>query len=126
MFRWMGRRGAVLLVSACSVIAYGLAMFASASMEAPSWWPASVHRLFGISVPLWGVVWMAVGVFLLFGVPRRWPDWAQFAAGIALFSWWSFAALIYTINTPGTWGFGATYAGLALILLVTAGWEEPP
>jgi len=123
----LGRRGVLLLTLATMDFAYGVALFVTPPAVA-HWWPASAGELYGIPTYTWGILWMGVGVFMLFGLDRNWPDWPQFSAATALFAWWGFTAFVYSTTqpSPGTWGIGATYTGLALIVLVAAGWEEPP
>jgi peptidoglycan/LPS O-acetylase OafA/YrhL len=125
----IGRRGALLLVVALAYIAYGIAMALSYwdnSNSPPKWWPVTTPELFGISIPIWGVIWIVVGLFILSGIYPRWPDWPQFTAAIALSVWWGFSALVYflTVYSPGVWGIGATYIGFALTILIACGWEE--
>ena len=123
----VGRRGVLLLTIAAVDFSYGTALFVTPPAMA-HWWPASAGMLYGIPTYLWGVIWMGIGVFMLFGLDRNWPDWPQFGLASALFAWWGFTAIVYSITTGGvgTWGPGASYVGLALIVLVAAGWEEPP
>lgn len=127
--RYVGRRGAVLLVMAGADAVYGFALISTLGVsEVPNWWPASVGHVGTIAVSTWGIVWLAVALLLIVGSLRRAPDWAQFGAQLGLLSWWAFAALLNWIDnpSPGSWGPAAIYAGLAGLVLITAGWEEPP
>jgi hypothetical protein len=123
----IGRRGALLAVVAGVDVAYGTALATTSwtfRAGAPGWWPAALGGMFGVPVQEWGLLWIVVGLFLLTGVPRRMPDWPHFAVAIALWSWWAFAAVVY--GAAGTWGPGAIYAGMVLLVLIAAGWEDPP
>jgi hypothetical protein len=126
----IGRRGAMLVVLSVIDIVYGLAMFLTDLVfyAEPQWWPASIYSMFGLSVGIWGVVWMVVGAFLLTGIPKHIPDSIHFGAAVALWVWWAFAAMVYYFTTfsPGTWGPAAVYAGFSLLILIAAGWEDPP
>ena len=120
----------MLVVLGVADIAYGAALI-DVQYASPEtyrwWWPASLGAIFGIPLAGWGLLWIAVGVFLFTGVPRRWPDWPQFGAAVALKVWWAFAAVISAAVevTPGSWAPGALYVGFAVIVLISAGWEEP-
>ena len=123
------RRGALLLVLALADIGYGVAIITAAEhfyAGQPKWWPASVGGLYGIPIEVWGGVWVGVGLFLLTGVPRRFPDYWQFTVAVGLSAWWAFTAFVYALVTgyPGVWGPGCLYAGLSLIVLIAAGWED--
>jgi len=124
---WVGRRGAMLALAAAVDIIYGAAL-ATTPADTAIWWPAASHELFRFPVPAWGLVWIAIGVVLLTGIPRRIPDGFHFGLAVALWSWWSVASVLdwVTTDSPGLWGLCAIYAGLALGLLVAAGWEDPP
>jgi hypothetical protein len=118
----------MLAVLGCIDIAYGLALLQPLYSRAPAlWWPASLGVLYGLPVATWGGVWIAVGLFMFTGMPRRWPDWPQFAAAVAIKAWWAFTAFVASIITVsiGSWGPGAIYTGFALIVLISAGWTEP-
>lgn len=133
--RYIGRRGAVLILLACVDIAYGTAMIISRPVTmryAPTWWPASLGVLAGVSVRIWGIVWVVVGLFLITGIFRIWRGFHgarwQFATEVALKSWWALAAFWHwwKFPSPGGWGPAATYLGVAGLVILVTGWQEPP
>lgn len=126
----IGRRGSMLLVLGSIDIVYGIALLEQAWYPPGTafWWPSSLSQLYGLPIYIWGVVWVGVGLFLFTGIPRSLPDWPQFTAAVAIKVWWAFTAILassYDIST-GSWGPGAIYTGFALIVLISAGWEDPP
>lgn len=125
----VGRRGALLATLAGMDFTYGSAMLASYGLppEAePRWWPASVGVVAGIPVGAWGAIWVGVGLFLLTGIPRKASDRLQFAVAELLKVWWACAALLYWSEThsAGSWGPAAIYGGIAVMVLMCAGWRD--
>lgn len=135
LHRHVGRRGGALALLAAVDVGYGIALYTTRPVTmryTPTWWPASLGVLAGIPVHIWGIVWVCVGLFMATGVPRRWRGqhggrW-QFAADVALKSWWALASVLHwwKYGAPGAWAPAVTYAGFAALVLLIAGWREPP
>ena len=131
--RHIGRRGMVLLLLGLVDLAYGAGMILARPVTmryAPTWWPASVGQLAGLPTHTWGWIWVGIGFFLFTGIPRTWRDdhggrW-QFAAEVALKSWWALAALLYwwKYKALGAWAPAATYVGVAVLVLIISGWPD--
>jgi hypothetical protein len=107
-------------------IVYGFAL-ATTSHDAV-WWPASVGRLVGVSVHLWGALWLAVGVYLLIGVAVFYPQWRRrlFGTAATLKAVWAFVAVDYYWEVSphlAVWGPAAIYLSFAVCVLAL-GWPQ--
>jgi hypothetical protein len=92
------------------------------------WWPGSVHRLAGMPILTWGIIWCCVGSFMLgslFSLPR-W-DRAQFAVAAALNGCWAALSIQRSVisGEPGAWAPAAIYGGIAIAILIISAWPEP-
>jgi hypothetical protein len=81
-----------------------------------------------IPVEVWGIVWIAVGLFLFTGVWRK-RDNAQYVAATILTSTWA----VFVMNwwwknrdlQAGSWALGVVWAGIATATYLVSLWPEP-
>lgn len=130
----LSRRATLLLLLGATDVIYGTALLAANAAgftnrwwTTARWWPAAQGELLSIDILWWGIVWIGVGLMLMTGIAVR-TDKHLFAAEMLLKSIWGLGALYwaFTTSSPGLWGPAATYVGLSALILLAAGWTEPP
>jgi hypothetical protein len=126
----VGRRGTVLLALGAIFVLYGVSV-----LTAPTS-PFGGFAPFGLAVSPWGWLWIGCGALALTAAPRRGhPRWE--AAGynglllppalwslLHLGSW--LAHLAGDPGNPRGWVAATVWGALIVIVLVVAGWPEPP
>lgn len=125
LWRRVGRRGAVLLWLALLDLVYGSSLAHPPSETARS---ASI-RFFAdlMPLPVWGGLWLAVGVLCLAGAFLRHDRWAfAFATGlkvlwggVCLFGW-------MLAGLPRGWVSAVIFLPMAALVLIISTWPEPP
>ena len=130
----LGRRVVLLLLLGVINVVYGSALLVANNAgyrnrwwTTARWWPAAQGELLSIDIAWWGIIWICVGALLMTGVFSR-HDRHLFAVQMLLTSVWAFGSLYWAFTTasPGLWGQAASYAGMSGIVLLAAGWAEPP
>jgi hypothetical protein len=120
-------RVAFLAVLGIITFGYGTALVAAQASRSPAlWWPASIpdKKLLGVSIGIYGVVWMAVSLVQLLPLVTR-QTRIPFLASIVLAIFWGYLAVWWALShpyQPGAWGVPSIYIGAALLIWVTAVW----
>lgn len=121
-------RSTFLVILGSIQVPYGIALLLSQYAETPvRWWPGALREVDGVSVTVWGWVWIAVGLFVLATCWRR-SDRLPFAACVMLNFIWASLAIQRGFTPPheaGAWGPGVIYLGISVGVLMISAWPDP-
>jgi hypothetical protein len=114
--RRFGHRGSVLIGYAAVCEAYGTGL---AIGYAPTF-----HAAFHLPLTEFGWVFIATGVTVAAGAPRR-RDGAHFALAVASATGWALLIATHWASAYG-WAAGVSWAGVAAGLLLASAWPDAP
>jgi hypothetical protein len=111
-----GFRGLGLTAFATVCFAYGTALNLG---YRPTFFSA-----LGLSIPVFGWMFIGLGVFALTGVLLRRDRWHYAICELGVWAWVILIATHWT--APFGWGAAVSWMGVAGALLIASAWPEPP
>jgi hypothetical protein len=115
--RWTGRRGAFLAVLGVYDLFYGWFLFAGGALQ----------RAPLLGEHTWGIIWLVTGVVLVAGSSIRRHDRLFFTAASLVKTAWAAEFLrLALIGVPYDWARTGYWAAFAALVIVAAGWPDPP
>lgn len=126
LIRYVGRRGAALLVFAFIDIAIGVSFLDPETSAQTRAIPTYRATLEVASLTVWAWLWLLVAATCAVGAFRQ-KDRLSFGAAIAIKVVWagSFLASWILYSAPRAWLAAATWGVLAALVLLISGWPEP-
>jgi hypothetical protein len=122
----VGRRGAALLAFGFLDCAIGWSLLDSQSQTQVRAAPAYRAIVAAAPLPVWAWLWLAVGVLCAGQAFARRDRWGYTAAIIVMVLWaGGFATAWLVYRAQRAWVGAATWAVLAGLVSVCAGWPEP-
>jgi hypothetical protein len=125
--RRVGRRGAALLVFAFIDLTIGWSLVEPESRAQAQSLPSYQAMLAVAPFAVWGWLWITVGLVCAAQAPARF-DRVGYGAAIGIKVVWAgcFLASWLIYAAPRAWLGAATWAVVAALVFLVAGWPEPP